>query len=135
MVNSGIVQEWLSKADADFQFARVNFEERKPFYAQICFHFQQTAEKYLKSYIIANELEFQKIHDLSLLVKICLSKDPSFERIRDDCEFLNAFYIDTRYPVYWPTNFTESEAQKAFRAADHIRTLVLTKLGNNLNTQ
>jgi HEPN domain-containing protein len=45
MVNSGIVQEWLSKADADFQFARVNFEERKPFYAQICFHFQQAAEK------------------------------------------------------------------------------------------
>ena len=128
MVNRGIVKEWLSNADADFQFARVNFEEKKPFYAQISFHFQQAAEKYLKAYIIANELEFQKIHDLSFLVKICLSKDSSFDKIKDDCEFLNTFYIDTRYPVYWPTNFTESEAEKAFRAADRIRILVLAKL-------
>ena len=48
----------------DFEFARVNFEEGKPFFAQICFHFQQAAEKYLKSYTIAHELEFLKIHDL-----------------------------------------------------------------------
>lgn len=58
MVEIEIVQEWIEKANQDFEFARVNFEEDKPFYAQICFHFQQAAEKYLKAYIIAHELEF-----------------------------------------------------------------------------
>jgi HEPN domain-containing protein len=53
MVDIEIVQEWLAKADEDFEFARINFEEGKSFFAQICFHFQQAAEKYLKSYIIA----------------------------------------------------------------------------------
>jgi HEPN domain-containing protein len=77
MVDAIIVREWLGKADEDFEFARVNFEENKPFFAQICFHLQQAAEKYLKAYIIAHELEFLKIHDLPLLLKICLSEDPS----------------------------------------------------------
>jgi len=84
MVDIEIVREWLAKADEDFEFARLNFEEGKPFFGQICFHFQQAVEKYLKSYIIANELEFLKIHDLPLLLKICLSKDPSFEQLRED---------------------------------------------------
>jgi HEPN domain-containing protein len=39
MVDPAIIREWISKADEDFEFARVNFEEGKPFYAQICFHF------------------------------------------------------------------------------------------------
>jgi HEPN domain-containing protein len=105
MVDAEIIREWLAKADEDFEFARVNFKEGKPFFAQICFHFQQAAEKYLKSYIIARELEFLKIHDLPLLLKICLSKDASFQQLREDCEFLTTFYVDTRYPVHWPTQF------------------------------
>ena len=49
MVDQGIVKEWVSKADEDFYFARVNLEEKKRFFAQICFHFHQAAEKYLKA--------------------------------------------------------------------------------------
>ncbi len=46
------------------------------FYAQICFHFHQAAEKYLKSYIIACDLEFKKIHDLPVLLQLCLTLKP-----------------------------------------------------------
>ena len=38
----------------------------------------------------------------------------------DDCRFLNGFYIDTRYPVHWPTQYTKEEALKAKKAAKHI---------------
>jgi hypothetical protein len=58
-----------------------------------------------------------------LLVKICLSKDPSFERIRDDCEFLNTFYIDTRYPVHWPTNFSDIFNKSQIRQVVKARAL------------
>ena len=34
MVDDKIIQEWLIKADEDFAFARINLEERKPFFAQ-----------------------------------------------------------------------------------------------------
>jgi HEPN domain-containing protein len=129
MVDIEIVREWIAKADEDFEFARLNFEEGKPFFGQICFHFQQAVEKYLKSYIIANELEFLKIHDLPLLLKICLSKDSSFDQLREDCEFLTTFYVDTRYPVHWPTHFSPEESQKTFQSAARIRSFVKGKLG------
>jgi HEPN domain-containing protein len=64
-----------------------------------------------------------------LLLIICSEEDPSFEQVRDECEFLNAHYIDTRYPVHWPTNFSEEEAGKAFQASLRIREFILNKLG------
>ncbi|MEW6326659.1 MAG: HEPN domain-containing protein [Thermodesulfobacteriota bacterium] len=127
MVDIEVVREWLTKADEDFAFAQVNLEEEKPFFAQICFHFHQAAEKYLKAYIIAHELDFRKVHDLILLLKICLANDVSFAQLRDDCDYLNTFYVETRYPVHWPTHFTRGEAQKASQAAENIRTLIKSK--------
>jgi len=128
MVDLEIVQDWLKKANEDFEFALVNLQERKPFYAQICFHFHQAAEKYLKSHIIANELEFRKIHDLPVLLKVCLGKEPSLGELQEACEYLNTFYIETRYPVHWPTNYDQEEAQKAKFAAEHIRDVIKDKL-------
>lgn len=51
MVDASLVTEWLTKAAEDLEFGRINLEERKNFFAQICFHFQQAAEKYLKAFI------------------------------------------------------------------------------------
>ncbi len=128
MVDTEIVREWMAKANDDFEFAKVNLEEGKPFFAQICFHLQQAAEKYLKAYIVAHELEFRKIHELPLLLKICLSRDPTFEKLRDDCEYLTTYYVETRYPVHWPTHFSSTETQKAFKSTVRIRSFVKEKL-------
>jgi len=112
-----------ANSDEDYEFA-VSVIEESSFYAQICFHFHQAAEKYLKSYIIAYDLEFKKIHDLSMLLKLCLTKKPNLKILMDDCKFLNRFYIDTRYPVHWPTNYTKEEALKAKSAAEHIHSAI-----------
>jgi HEPN domain-containing protein len=133
MVNAEIIKEWISKADEDFEFALSNLKEGKTFFSQICFHFQQAAEKYLKSFIVSQELEFRKIHDLPLLLKFCSSKDSSLEEIREDCEYLNPFYVDARYPVHWPTNFSLYEAQKAHHSASRIRLLIKEKLSKYSN--
>jgi HEPN domain-containing protein len=128
MTNSDLFQEWLDKAEEDFQFAIVNLEEGRPFFAQICFHFHQAAEKYLKAYIVAQDLEFRKTHDLPLLLKICVSRDTALEELRDDCEYLNASYIDARYPVHWPANFSAIESKKAQEAAARIASVLRSKL-------
>ena len=124
MVSIEIVREWIAKADDDFEFALANLEEGKPFLGLICFHFQQAAEKYLKAFIVAHDLEFRKTHDLPVLLKTCTEDDSSLEKLKSDCEFLNTFYIETRYPVHWPTQFTKEEASKAKGAAERIRQVV-----------
>ena len=127
MVDQQVTSEWLKKADEDFEFAASVIEE-SPFYAQICFHFHQAAEKYLKSYLIAAELQFKRIHDLPVLLKSCLLKEPGLESIVKDCKLLNRFYIDTRYLVHWPTEYTRQDAFEAKNAAEHIRDVIKNAL-------
>ena len=129
MVDPEIISEWITKADEDFEFALINQKEGKPFHAQICFHFQQSAEKYLKAFIVSNDLEFKRTHELPLLLNLCLSKDPSFEELKDDCEYLTTFYIETRYPVHWPMHFSISESRNCSEAAKRIRSFVKKKMG------
>ena len=128
MVDTSLVTEWLAKADEDLEFGRVNLEERKNFFAQICFHFQQAAERYLKAFIVAKEIEFKKIHDLGLLLKMAARVDSSLEDLKEDCEYLGAFYIEARYPVHWPTNFTRDEASRACETALHIQKVIKERL-------
>jgi len=120
MADPKLIQEWLQKADEDLDFAASIIED-STFYAQICFHFQQAAEKYLKALIVADELEFQKIHDLVTLLKICLESRPALASLMPDCKLLNRFYTDTRYPVHWPTDYTKDRAVQAQGAAERVR--------------
>ena len=120
MADPRIIQEWLRTSDDDFNFADANLKEESTFYAQVCFHFHQAAEKYLKAFIIAYDLEFEKIHNLVSLVKSCGTKEPSLLSILNDCIFLNTFYIDTRYPVHWPTDYSKEKALKAKESAQKV---------------
>ncbi len=56
-----IVREWIDKAEEDYGFACAGME-CTTYFAQICFHFQQAAEKYLKAFIVAKKLEFRPVH-------------------------------------------------------------------------
>jgi len=127
MADPEVVQEWVNKAEEDFGFA-VSVIKESPYYAQICFHFHQAAEKYLKAHIIAHDLEFQKIHDLPVLLNICKKVDPGLQMILDDCKFLNRYYIEARYPVHWPTAYDKKETEKARTAVDHIRKAIKSLL-------
>ena len=129
MADLAIVREWLEKADEDFCFAEANLRDGSEFYAQLCFHFQQAAEKYLKSYIIGKELPFDKVHELVHLLKTCSAHAPELNELREDCILLNTAYIETRYPVHWPTDYTKETAELAHIAAGKIARMVRGGLG------
>jgi HEPN domain-containing protein len=40
-------REWIRKAEADYRLAEVIAHGSEPFHDQLCFHCQQSAEKYL----------------------------------------------------------------------------------------
>jgi HEPN domain-containing protein len=104
------------------------FAEEKEYYDHICFHLQQSAEKFLKAYIISNNLGFEKTHDLRLLLQRCCVRDNAFVSLKSSCDYLNAFYIHSRYPMDWPVPTTRYKAQHALDAAEHIRALVHSRL-------
>lgn len=134
MADSEVVDEWIRRADEDLAFASSCLKDNDRYFAQICFHFHQAAEKYLKAFILAKELGLEKVHDLVRLLKICSTKEPTLTDLREACEFLNPFYIETRYPVHWPIHHTREEAENAQKLATTVGETVkrlLRKGGKN----
>ena len=127
MKNSKISHEWFQKAEEDYGFAVESLKDTN-YYAQICFLFHQAAEKYLKTFIIAEGLEFRAVHNLIELLATCNKKNPSIAQLEDACYYLNPFYIDTRYPVHWPTHYNRETATKAMEAAEKIKAWVEASL-------
>ncbi len=60
MADPQIISEWLKKADEDMEFA-ISVIEDSTFYAQICFHFHQAAEKYLKTLVTIQLKKIKKV--------------------------------------------------------------------------
>jgi HEPN domain-containing protein len=122
-----IVREWIEKAEEDYGFACAGIEYTD-YFAQICFHFQQAAEKYLKAFIIARKLDFRPVHNLLELLRVCSQAAPDAQRLEEACRFLNPFYIDTRYPVHWPGAYDKGTAVQAKEMAEVIRDWVTRAL-------
>ncbi len=84
-----------------------------------------------KACIVVWGRESQKLHDLVLLQKICTAREPAAEELRDACAFLTAFYVDTRYPVHWPTHYSGEEAEHAYHFAEIVKRWVERRLSSS----
>jgi HEPN domain-containing protein len=69
-LNSQKAKEWFKIGDNEFGFAELGYrDEENEFYSEICFMLQQAIEKYLKGYLVYNEIKPEKVHDLGYLCK------------------------------------------------------------------
>lgn len=115
------------KAYEDFEYAKVSLNEEIEFYSLICFHFHQAAEKYLKAFIVAKELNFKKTHDLKELVRICAGFDKEFDQLSDLVSELNPYYIETRYPEF-VSSMNKPSAEEVMKSVEKIASFVNAKL-------
>lgn len=64
----------------------------------ICYLCEQSTEKLLKGFLLANEEEAPKRHDLKELCKRCMAIDESFQELADACIVLSPYGVHVRYP-------------------------------------
>lgn len=94
-----LTREWIAKAEADWNSAGVLFRTRKkPDYDGVCFHTQQSAEKYLKARLVESEKPFAKTHNLVALLTLALVVEPSWSVLQPQLQALNVYAIEYRYP-------------------------------------
>lgn len=120
--NKRLAQEWFTSAINDYQYAQVGLKEDKIF-PQVAFLAQQVAEKFLKGFLVLNSFEPPRIHELPKLLDECLKINPNLEILRDACETLTGFYIETRYPPDIP-DYTKEEITEAFTNSKLIKETV-----------
>jgi len=91
----------------------------------ICYHCQQSAEKYLKGFLALKGEEIKRTHDLVLLSKECQKHDEDFETIEEDGLMLTDYGVNVRYP--FPMDINESDMKIAVKSAHKIKDFVLAK--------
>lgn len=129
MDKTSIVKEWLGFANQDFSSAKYLMGMRPTPLEIICYHCEQSSEKALKGYLIQNDIEPPRTHDLRLLCKMCSAIDNSFDEISQFCINLTPYGVQSRYP--FEIDILESDMQKAVIEANHVMRFILGRL--NLN--
>lgn len=126
MNNKDIAKEWLLFADQDLESAKFLLGMRPAPLEIICYHCQQSAEKYIKGYIAYHGGSIVKTHDLTLLNKICLNYDQDFHSIQDDCIELTDYGVQIRYPFH--LDVEENDVNNAAESAERIKKFILDKI-------
>ena len=123
--NQKLAQEWFDSAKIDYLYAQTGLKEKTVF-PQVAFLSQQVAEKFLKGFLILNGVEPLRIHDLPKLLDECVKIDSGLEKLRDACELLSGFYIETRYPPDI-LDYTRGEISEAFAQAKLVKETIEAK--------
>ena len=93
-----LVQNWLIKAQHDLLAAK-KLSIEPEIYADIAiYHCQQSAEKAVKGFLILQNQEFPRTHDIRLLIQLAIRIDPNFENYQEISEILTPYATEFRYP-------------------------------------
>ena len=126
MVNKDIAEEWFKIAEADLASANY-LQNMKPVPVEIiCYHCQQSAEKFLKGYLAFLGMEIIKTHDLVHLNKCVLEHDEEFRAFENDCQMISDYAVTARYP--FPVDIDKSDMSLALQGASRIKQFVLSKV-------
>jgi len=128
MDHNSIAEEWFHYANSDFEAAKFLQSMLPKPLEIICYHCQQSSEKYLKGFIAKNGGEINKTHDLIALNKLCAKYNPRFSEITDDCVNLTDYGVQTRYP--FELEIHEEDMILAIKSAETIQMFV-----NQLNSE
>lgn len=131
MTELDVARGWVRKAEED----RVAYQALSGLgkgapLPVVCFHAQQSVEKYLKALLSARGVEFpiggRKGHDLGELVK----RVPPGEAVplsEDEQATLSAYAVDVRYPEV-ETAVSAEQAAAAVALAEKVRGAVRARL-------
>lgn len=117
-------EKWIKKAEGDLYNVQLLLKDDNCQPDICCFHCQQAAEKYLKSFFISRQLDFPKTHDLELLIKLLVKQITNFIDILPNALAITNYGVMPRYPddTHEPTI---GDAKQAYQNAIIIKEFVL----------
>jgi HEPN domain-containing protein len=122
-----IVAEWYRFAERDLSSADFLQGHCPQPLEIICYLCQQSAEKYLKGYLIhQGTVEPPKTHDLDVLYMMCKSFDERFHVIKRACNTLTMYSVHPRYPN--EMEITKNDMHMALEHARLIQGFELIKI-------
>jgi HEPN domain-containing protein len=116
-----ITQEWIEKAEGDWNAAQSLYRVRKlPNYDMVCFCTQQCAELYLKARLEEANVAFPRTHDLIALLNLVLPIEPNWVVLRPHLLGLNGYSVAVRYPGSTATKISARTALQDCRMVRRV---------------
>jgi HEPN domain-containing protein len=116
-----LVQSWLTKAQHDLGSARRLASDPEPFLDTAIYHCQQAAEKALKAFLVLHDVEFEKKHNLTMLVDLCSDVDSSFQGFQNAATILTPYATVFRYPgEFFEPEPDRQQVAEALKLAEEI---------------
>lgn len=126
-----LVRQWIHIAERDLLTAKQGLEAETVVTDTVSFHCQQAGEKYLKAFLVKNQIEFSKTHSIMMLLNSCSTVDKSFNEDLSDADSLTDYAVEIRYPDEWYEPTIE-EAKQAYETALRVKDFVLKRLENEV---
>ena len=120
--NGDLAQQWLKKAESDYANAELCLSGAVAL-DTATFHCQQAAEKFLKAWLIAHDIDPPKTHEMKHLIALCLPIDPRFDQLSSDADALTPYAVERRYDSkFWPSlDEVRAALEKAHRIRDFVK--------------
>jgi len=112
------VAEWFIIADDDVETAKI-IKDKKLNNAY--YHCSQAVEKYLKSFLYANDVTINYNHDITETLNRCISLNDSFKDIIQGCDKMTMSIKNLRYPGRMTA--TKEDVEFAFELVDKTKSL------------
>ena len=127
MGKAELLQQWLNRGDEELRSAVHLSTMHHPTPDEtICYLCQQSAEKYLKGYIFAQNIEPEKTHDLEELIKVCQKYNTNFSTLLSEAIILKRYAVLPRYPN--ELEITNEDMKTAIQYAKDIQKFILQVL-------
>lgn len=118
--------DWAEYAEDDWNTAKILLKRKKPSTMAVCYHAQQSAEKYLKALLVAKKVNFPKTHDLTTINMICGNNAILTGFSTEALTILSDHAVTARYPGDMPTT---EDAKESIAIAKTIRKFARQWLG------
>jgi HEPN domain-containing protein len=114
-----LAKDWFLRGNRDLADAKILLRE-KGSTETICFLAHQAVEKYLKGFLVYNNVNPRRTHELVDLINRCADIDKDFLDFREEVKSLNPYYIEARYPLGSPIEYPREDAVEAIEIAERI---------------
>lgn len=124
-------KRWLDHARHDLDLAFL-INRDGGFSDSVCHFCHQTAEKALKALLLENNiLDFPHIHKLSALFEQAKKFSPDLAQLRDAIVLLDKYYIEAKYPMDIPSEYSKDEAKTAIAMVEKVFDFVSSTINKN----
>jgi HEPN domain-containing protein len=124
-------EDWLLYADKDLYVAENALDDEYPATNVIAFLSQQSIEKYLKAFLVENDVPIIKTHNFIILNDKAKSiKNMGLDEIK--LAYINDVFIEARYPGeagLLPSGMpTEVQAREFVEYAKEVKSIILKEI-------